>query len=132
MIVLGFEIVAIKKSQIALGLPEHVSRQDVLRHPPSGSSSRYRSLWNILYLDMSKKMQIKINPSDLKMIYGDDYEFFTNKVLTNCRCINCDTPFTSTIVNYKVFISHLNDIVLKGHCAKVQLPHEPVSRNRGS
>lgn len=56
---------------------------------------------------------------DLKLIYGDDYGFFQSKILSNCYCANClESKYDSTIVSYEIFLNDLNDIILKGLCAK--------------
>ena len=60
---------------------------------------------------MSNKSQVKITQADLILIYGD-------RVISNCRCVTCNTSYTSTIVNYDVFLNDLNDTILEGFCAK--------------
>ena len=67
---------------------------------------------------MLNKRQIKITKKDLVKIYGDDYHFFEEKIISNCYCGFCRTPYNSTIVNYEIFINPTNDIVLKGFCKK--------------
>lgn len=52
-----------------------------------------------------KKKEIEISKDDLKIIYGDDYEFFTDRIIPNCHCINCTEKrgkngYDSTIVHY--------------------------------
>lgn len=69
-----------------------------------------------------KKKEIEITKSDLKMIYGTDYDFFQNKVLSNCHCINCTENrgkegYTSTIVHYHIFLKESGDIILNGRCS---------------
>ena len=68
------------------------------------------------------KKQIKISKEDLITIYGDDYHFFEEKIISNCFCSNCKSPYNSTIVNYDIFIHPSNDIVLKGFCKKCGNP----------
>lgn len=68
---------------------------------------------------MKNKKQIKITEDDLKFIYGDGYGFFQSKILSNCCCGACpESKYDSTIVNYEIFLDDLNDIILKGFCAK--------------
>lgn len=71
---------------------------------------------------MSNKKQIKITKKDLIATYGKDYHFFEEKIISNCRCVECKTPYTSTIINYEIFLNDLNDIILKGFCAKCGSP----------
>jgi hypothetical protein len=68
---------------------------------------------------MAEKKQLKITEEDLKFIYGDDYGFFQSKILSNCHCANCpESKYDSTIVNYEIFLNDLNDVILRGFCAK--------------
>ena len=67
---------------------------------------------------MSNKKQIKITKEDLGVIYGRDYHFFEEKIIPNCYCPKCKTPYQSTIVNYEIFLNDLNDILLQGFCDK--------------
>lgn len=65
---------------------------------------------------MKKAKQIKITEEDFKFIYGDDYGFFQSKILSNCYCAVC--LGNSAIVNYVSFINDLDDVILRGFCAK--------------
>jgi len=67
---------------------------------------------------MSNKKQIKITKEDLTAIYGKDYHLFEEKIIPNCYCPTCKTPYQSTIVNYEIFLNDLNDLILQGFCAK--------------
>ncbi len=67
---------------------------------------------------MSNKKQIKITKEDLVVIYGKDHHLFEEKIIPNCYCHMCKTSYQSTIVNYEIFLNDLNDLVLKGFCAK--------------
>ncbi|MCX6706170.1 MAG: hypothetical protein NTV24_03670, partial [Candidatus Woesebacteria bacterium] len=68
---------------------------------------------------MTEKKKLKIAEEDLKMIYGDNYDFFQTKILSNCFCPTCNTKgYHSTIINYEIFIDNLNDIILQGFCAE--------------
>lgn len=66
---------------------------------------------------MSKGMDFEINQEDLREIYGEDYDFFEREILSNCHCTQCDSPYTSTIVNFKTILDENNDLVLQGFCA---------------
>src|SRR3989339_229346 len=61
----------------------------------------------------------KITEEQLKYIYGDDWDFFTSKILNNVNCA-CTDRYGATIVDYEIFLddNDFNDIVLKGKCAK--------------
>lgn len=67
---------------------------------------------------MRKHKEIEITEEDLKLIHGDDYKLFREKIIPNCNCTKCNSHFRSTIVNYKIFLNDLKDIILKGFCAK--------------
>lgn len=67
---------------------------------------------------MSNKKQIKISKEDLRNIYGDGFQSFKEKIIPNCWCGKCNPSFPSTIINYKIFLNDLNDIILEGSCAK--------------
>ena len=67
---------------------------------------------------MSSKKQIKITKEDLITIHGKDYPLFEEKIIPNCYCGKCKTPYQSIIVNYEIYLNDLNDIILEGFCAK--------------
>lgn len=67
---------------------------------------------------MSNKKQIKITKEDLVAIYGKDYPMFEEKIIPNCYCHTCQTPYQSTIVQYEIFVNDLNDLILQGLCEK--------------
>ena len=75
----------------------------------------------IIHKTLNKK-QIKISKKDLKNIYGDSFQSFEEKIVPNCRCVQCKASYTSTIINYKIFLNDLNDIILEGSCAKCKGP----------
>ena len=67
---------------------------------------------------MQNKKEIKLTETDLKAIYGPDYNFFQEKILSNCFCHRCRVKsYTAMITKYKIFLNDLNDIVLRGVCA---------------
>lgn len=72
---------------------------------------------------MKTNKQLKITESDLKEIYGEDYEkFFLRKVIPNSPCAKCNSPYNSTITRYEIFLNDLNDVILKGFCAECGSP----------
>lgn len=71
---------------------------------------------------MVKETVIEINEEDLNFIYAEGYELFKQKVIPNCRCVKCNSSYNSTIVNYKIFLNDINDIILKGFCKKCGNP----------
>ena len=69
-----------------------------------------------------KKKEIEIKEDDLKVIYGNDYNFFQDKIISNCHCINCTEKrgkdgYTSTIVHYRISMKESGDIILHGRCS---------------
>lgn len=65
----------------------------------------------------SKKLEI--DQEALKNIFIEDYEdFFMSKIINNCYCPSCNSKYDSTIINYRIFLNDLDDILLEGHCAK--------------
>ncbi len=67
----------------------------------------------------NQKNQLQITEKEVKFIYADDYEFFQNKILSNCYCLTCKPKkYNSKIVNYQIFINHLNDVILRGFCSE--------------
>jgi predicted metal-binding protein len=74
---------------------------------------------------MSAKNKVEITESDLKSILGNDFLDFEKKVISNVYCGNCDSPYSSTTINYHIFLNDLNDIILEGFCKKCG---HPVSR----
>lgn len=71
---------------------------------------------------MLNQRQIQISKKDLVNIYGNDYHFFEEKIISNCYCGKCNSPYNSTIVSYKIFLQPANDIILKGFCKKCGNP----------
>ena len=74
---------------------------------------------------MKSKKLLEITEDDLKFIHGDDYGHFQDKILPNCFCGKCcikGDKNTVKIINYEIFINHLNDIELQGFCAECAGP----------
>ena len=75
------------------------------------------------YSIMVNEKLIQITQEDLKFIYGEDYTIFKQKILPNCFCNCCaEDKNLTTIVNFKIFLNDLNDVVLKGFCHKCGKP----------
>lgn len=67
---------------------------------------------------MQTKKEIKLTETDLKTIYGPEYNFFREKILSNCFCFRCkDRGYDTTIVDYEIFLNDINDVILRGFCA---------------
>lgn len=69
-----------------------------------------------------KKKEIEITKEDIKLILNDDFAFFEEKIVPNCYCSNCKSPYNSTITNYTIYLNDLNDVILKGFCEKCGNP----------
>jgi hypothetical protein len=65
---------------------------------------------------IQNKNNIQITQEDLREIYGKDWTFFQKKIVTNCYCTKCKGLYDTTIIDYKVFLTEINDILLKGKC----------------
>lgn len=74
---------------------------------------------------MRREDRVEISEQDLKFIYSDDFSLFTQKIIPHCYCGHCKTPYQSTIINYKIFLNDLNDIILEGFCKNCD---QPMSR----
>ena len=61
------------------------------------------------------KKELPLTLPDLKIIWAEDWDFLVDKILPNCLCHTCKTQ--TTIVEFKIVVNDLNDIILKGHCA---------------
>jgi len=59
---------------------------------------------------------IKINKEDLIFIVGEEYDELVFIAKFNSFCRNCMGRFEVEMVDYKIYINHLNDIVFKGKC----------------
>ena len=63
-----------------------------------------------------EKQEIEIELEDIKIIMQDNFNHF-QEILDNCFCPKCPKTVT-TIVNYKAYLNHLNDIILRGSCIR--------------
>ncbi|MBI5452221.1 hypothetical protein HY945_02075 [Candidatus Gottesmanbacteria bacterium] len=71
---------------------------------------------------MKSATKIEISKKDLEFIYGEDFILFEQKIIPYCYCANCKTSYQSTIINYKIFLNDLNDIILEGFCKSCNHP----------
>lgn len=68
-------------------------------------------------MNKNNKMEKEITKEQLREILGEDWENY-QQIFNNCCCLKCDKGYFSTIVDYKIFVNDLNDIILCGKCAK--------------
>ena len=61
------------------------------------------------------KKEFPLTLPQLKTVWAEDWDFLVDKILHNCLCHTCKTQ--TTIVEFKIVVNDLNDIILKGHCA---------------
>ena len=61
------------------------------------------------------KKEHPITLPQLKTIFGNDWDFFVEKIIPNCFCQNCTEVVT--IVDFKIVVNDLNDVILRGKCA---------------
>ncbi len=66
---------------------------------------------------LKNKTEKEITKEQLREILGEEWENY-QKIFNNCCCSKCDNGYSSTIVDYRIFINDLNDIILRGKCAK--------------
>jgi hypothetical protein len=68
---------------------------------------------------MTKK-EIKISEDELKIILGDDYPIFCDKILSSCFCVSCANE--TRIADYEIYLNEINDVILKGFCVACRNP----------
>ncbi len=61
------------------------------------------------------KKELPLTLLQLKTIWGKDWDFFVEKIIPNCFCHTCKEVVT--IVDFKIIVNDLNDIILTGRCA---------------
>lgn len=71
---------------------------------------------------MGTKNKIEITETNFRVILGNDYEKFKRYIPNNVYCKNCNTPYSSKLINYRIFINDLEDILLEGLCSKCKSP----------
>ena len=69
------------------------------------------------------KKEIPLTLPQLKTIWGKDWDFFVEKIIPNCFCHTCKEVVT--IVDFKIVVNDLNDVILEGKCA---VCGDPVNR----
>lgn len=70
-------------------------------------------------IEQPDKGQIRISLQDLKTILGEDFHLLETETLSNCWCYKCNANNgKSKIVNFRIFLNNLNDIVLRGFCRR--------------
>lgn len=67
---------------------------------------------------MKRPKEIPITKNQLKTIMGNEWEFFLNKIVHNCHCVRCRSQYSSTIVDYSIVLTDLDDVVLIGNCSE--------------
>ena len=65
---------------------------------------------------MAKKIEIEIGIDDVEFIMGEGYETGFKIMVNSVWCSNCKNHYKGSIVNYKIFLNHLGDIILRGQC----------------
>ena len=63
----------------------------------------------------NKEFEFEISKEQLIEIIGDEWLKF-QKILNNCYCASCENGYSTTIVDYKIFVNDINDIILMGKC----------------
>ena len=61
------------------------------------------------------KKETPLTLLQLKNIYGNDWDFFVERIIPNCLCYRCNKVVT--IVGFKITVNDLNDVILEGKCA---------------
>jgi len=61
------------------------------------------------------KKEVPLTLSQLKTIIGNDWNDFERIIIPNCFCHTCEGEVT--IVDFKIVVNDLNDVILRGHCA---------------
>lgn len=69
------------------------------------------------------KKETPLTLPQLKTIWGKDWDFFVDKIIPNCLCHTCNEVVT--IVDFKITVNDLNDVILEGKCAACG---DPVNR----
>lgn len=59
--------------------------------------------------------ETRITKTQLQIILDKDYKHFAEKILPNCLCNKC--MCVVKIIDYKIFLNDLYDMILKGNCA---------------
>jgi len=62
---------------------------------------------------------IPISKEDVAFIMGKSYKYFA-PILQGAYCNTCKSTHTSTITDFKLFLSDTNDVIIDGFCDKCQ------------
>ncbi len=65
---------------------------------------------------IKNKKEIELSKKQLKAVMGSDWQVFTEKLLNNCHCPCTGGGYDVTIVDYRIFLNDLNDVILRGKC----------------
>lgn len=60
---------------------------------------------------MFSKKQQELTKEDLWYILDEDLNDFEKIIISRCYCGHCETDYLSTIINYKIFLNDLNDVI---------------------
>lgn len=71
---------------------------------------------------MFSRKQQELTKEDLQYILGEDLDDFEKIITPRCYCGHCETNYLSIIINYKIFLNDLNDVILQGFCKKCGSP----------
>lgn len=61
---------------------------------------------------------MKITKEQLKFIFGDDWRFIEEKILTNCFCGAGCGDGNAVMVDWRARLNEFDDVVFDGKCAK--------------
>lgn len=65
---------------------------------------------------VKNKKEIELSQEQLKVVIGKDWQRFTEKLLNNCHCPCTGGGYDATIIDYRIFLNDLNDVILRGKC----------------
>lgn len=69
------------------------------------------------------KKEFPLTLEQLKTVWGEDWDLFEEDIIPNCFCHTCKDVVT--IVDFKIAVNDLNDVILTGSCA---VCGSPISR----
>ena len=68
--------------------------------------------------------KFEIALKDVKFIMGDVFENHFTRILSSCFCRQCEKTFgnnVTEIIDYKIFLNDLNDVVLQGNAENAKV-----------
>lgn len=71
---------------------------------------------------MKRKPEIEISEEDVEILLDNEYRHFKDITRSQVHCAKCSEGYTVGIVNYRIFLNKLNDIVLRGSCSNCGHP----------